>query len=234
MTPDEADAPARADQDPRPAGRPRRGLAEKRAAILRAALTVFGRDGYTRAGIDTIAKEAGVSTRTIYNHFSGKEELFRVVVEESSVRVREAQLDVLRRHRERPGGEPAAELTALARAWLEPMTTFPDHFALVRQIGAEAAHIPREVLEAWQEAGPHATHRALAGHLAELAGRTALELPDPARAATHFTLLTATEVVNRTYYGAFPLPAAEVDAIIAAGVRTFLHGHLPREAGPPR
>ena len=42
---------------------------DKREAILRGALTVFARDGYTRASIDAIAKEGEVSTRTLYNHF---------------------------------------------------------------------------------------------------------------------------------------------------------------------
>jgi len=35
------------------------------------------RDGYTRASIDAISAEAGVSTRTIYNHFTDKAMLSR-------------------------------------------------------------------------------------------------------------------------------------------------------------
>jgi AcrR family transcriptional regulator len=57
-------------------------LVEKRRAIIDGATAVFGRDGYTRAGIDSIAKEAGVSTRTIYNHFANKEELFLCTLNE--------------------------------------------------------------------------------------------------------------------------------------------------------
>ncbi|MEU7831466.1 TetR family transcriptional regulator [Nonomuraea sp. NPDC049129] len=39
-----------------------------RRAIMAGALTLFARDGYTRAGLDAITVEAGVSNRTIYNH----------------------------------------------------------------------------------------------------------------------------------------------------------------------
>ena len=53
-----------------------RGRPDKRRAIMRAANLVFGRDGYTRATVDAIAREAGVSKKTIYNHFDDKEALF--------------------------------------------------------------------------------------------------------------------------------------------------------------
>ena len=45
---------------------------DKRRAIIDGALAVFARDGYTRASIDAISAEAGVSTRTVYNHFTDK------------------------------------------------------------------------------------------------------------------------------------------------------------------
>ena len=56
---------------------------DKRRAILAGALTVFARDGYTRASIDAIAAQAIVSTRTIYNHFQCKAHLFQTVIQES-------------------------------------------------------------------------------------------------------------------------------------------------------
>jgi len=64
---------------------------DKRRAILRGALNVFAHDGYTRASIDAVAAEAGVSTRTIYNHFSDKAELFQTVIHESAAQVADAR-----------------------------------------------------------------------------------------------------------------------------------------------
>ncbi|MEV6149621.1 helix-turn-helix domain-containing protein [Nonomuraea sp. NPDC052129] len=58
-----------------------------RQAIMAGALTLFARDGYTRARRDAIAVEAGVSNRTIYNHFTDKAELFQAVMQESTQRV---------------------------------------------------------------------------------------------------------------------------------------------------
>src|SRR5918999_1741983 len=81
-------------QDPAKA-RPRGGLADKRRAILAGALTVFARDGYTRASIDAISAQAGVSTRTIYNHFQDKAQLFQSVIQESAAKVAAAQAAII-------------------------------------------------------------------------------------------------------------------------------------------
>lgn len=55
----------------------------KRAAILKAARANFLRDGYSRAAMAEIAKEADVSTATLYKHFASKETLFAAVVHEA-------------------------------------------------------------------------------------------------------------------------------------------------------
>ena len=58
-----------------PARRPRLPAAQRRAAILAAALVVFGERGYHGASIDLIAKQAGISKALIYEHFASKREL---------------------------------------------------------------------------------------------------------------------------------------------------------------
>ncbi len=58
-----------------PARRTRLPAAERRAAILAAALEVFGERGYHGASIDEIAKRAGISKALIYEHFASKREL---------------------------------------------------------------------------------------------------------------------------------------------------------------
>jgi AcrR family transcriptional regulator len=54
--------------------------AQRRAALLDAALTVFARYGYRKASMDEIARSAGVSRQGLYLHFADKEELFRASV----------------------------------------------------------------------------------------------------------------------------------------------------------
>jgi AcrR family transcriptional regulator len=212
---------------------PRRGRTDKAEAIVRAAREVFGRDGYSRAAVDTIAAEAGASTRTLYNHFpGGKGELFRAAVRWSSGRLRDAQLASLHRyldHDRLPRREDLErDLLALSRAWTELLAGFRSHFLLVRHIYAEAGHVPPEVLEVWQETGPRAVGRELTDTMAALEAHGLLDTHgDPAQAAAHFMTLTSADVLNRSYWGANPLPQTETDRLTAAGVRAFLRAYGP-------
>lgn len=54
----------------------------KREAIVRAAVEEFRSAGYEATSMDRIAAVAGVSKRTVYNHFLSKEELFALILEE--------------------------------------------------------------------------------------------------------------------------------------------------------
>lgn len=49
--------------------------ANKRAQIIDAARRCFYEQGITATGVDTIAEAAGVSKRTLYNHFASKDDL---------------------------------------------------------------------------------------------------------------------------------------------------------------
>lgn len=209
---------------------PRRARTNKAASISHAACEVFGRDGYSRASIDTIAAEAGASTRTLYNHFpGGKEELFRTVVQWSSGQVRDAQLALLKRYLDvdrLPRADLEQDLLALARAWVGLMAEFRNHFSLVRHIYAEAGHVPAEVLDAWQEAGPRAVVRQFAVAMAALDAAELVDVRgDPAQAAAHFMTLTSTDIVHRSYWGISPLPPEETDRITAVGVQVFLRAY---------
>lgn len=53
-----------------------------RVALLKAAETVFARDGYERAQIDQIAKESGRTRGAVYAQFKTKEQLFFALQEE--------------------------------------------------------------------------------------------------------------------------------------------------------
>ncbi|MGW6445747.1 TetR/AcrR family transcriptional regulator [Lentzea sp. NPDC055074] len=203
------------------AGGVRRGMPEKRAAITKAARVLFGREGYSRASLDAIAVEAGVSKRTIYNHFTDKDELFQSVAIEGAQQVTDAIAAILERHL-RKIVDLREDLTAFGMERAAAVNEFPDHFALVRTIEAEVSWIPPAVLEVWREVGPLSSHLKLAPYLRRIAERGLLVLDDAEQAANHFNLLTITDVNQRTFYGALPLPEAEVAAIVSSGVHTFL------------
>jgi AcrR family transcriptional regulator len=204
---------------------------QKQMAIASASCTLFGREGYARASVDALAAEAGVSTRTLYNHFpGGKAQLFQTVVTWTSSDVRDAQLALLRAMLD-PGRPPRPDdlerdLVALARAFVGLMGDYRNHFALVRHIHAEADHVPPEVLAAWHEAGPEPVGRALAEAMTHLADAGLLDLHgDAALAAAHFTALTSHAIVQSTHYGVLPLPPAETDRLVRGGVAAFLRAY---------
>ncbi|GAA1626389.1 hypothetical protein GCM10009733_023910 [Nonomuraea maheshkhaliensis] len=204
--------------------RPRGGLVGKRQAILDGALAVFARDGYTRASIDAISDEAGVSTRTIYNHFTDKAGLFLAVIQESATRAADVQIAVIDRHL-RKVTDLEADLVEFGLDWVTPRPDSAAHFSLVGQINAEAGHIPQEVIDAWQETGPRRVRRELASHLRPLAERGLLRIDDPDRAALHLLLLISAGLP--AHHAA--LSADELTATVTAGIHTFLYGHLRRD-----
>ncbi|WP_433419341.1 TetR/AcrR family transcriptional regulator [Microtetraspora malaysiensis] len=57
-------------------------LARESTRLLRATHKLFLKQGFG-IGMDHIAAEAGVSKVTVYNHFTGKEELFTEVVNDA-------------------------------------------------------------------------------------------------------------------------------------------------------
>ncbi|CAN1603650.1 TetR/AcrR family transcriptional regulator [Pseudomonas sp. B21-028] len=59
---------------------PQRLTERKRAAILQAAIAEFRSSGFEITSMDRIAATAGVSKRTVYNHFPSKEELFAEIL----------------------------------------------------------------------------------------------------------------------------------------------------------
>lgn len=59
---------------------PQRLTERKREAILEAAIAEFRSSGFEITSMDKIAATAGVSKRTVYNHFPSKEELFAEIL----------------------------------------------------------------------------------------------------------------------------------------------------------
>jgi TetR/AcrR family fatty acid metabolism transcriptional regulator len=54
-------------------------VADKRAAILRAAIRVFAHNGYSNSKVADIAREAGVADGTVYLYFKSKEEILHSI-----------------------------------------------------------------------------------------------------------------------------------------------------------
>lgn len=61
---------------------PQRLTDRKRLAIIDAAIAEFRVNGFESTSMDKIAATAGVSKRTVYNHFPGKDELFAEILKQ--------------------------------------------------------------------------------------------------------------------------------------------------------
>ncbi|MFE4633832.1 TetR/AcrR family transcriptional regulator [Streptomyces sp. NPDC056773] len=212
---------------------------EKQTAIASASCGVFGREGYTRATVDELAAAAGVSTRTLYNHFpGGKAMLFATVVTWTSGQVRDAQTALIEAALD-PARPPRPEdlerdLIAFSHRVIGLMADYADHFALIRHIRAEAEHVPPEVLEAWVNAGPGPVSRALGDAMAGLDAAGLIDVHgDAMLAGAHFMALTSHAVAQLSYHGVVPLPQDRTDRLIEGGVAAFLRAYRAhRSPGP--
>ncbi|QHF52298.1 TetR/AcrR family transcriptional regulator [Pseudomonas sp. S49] len=66
---------------------PQRLTDRKREAIIQAAIAEFRAHGFEITSMDKIAATAGVSKRTVYNHFPSKEELFAEILNQLWARI---------------------------------------------------------------------------------------------------------------------------------------------------
>ncbi|MFC4998300.1 TetR/AcrR family transcriptional regulator [Dactylosporangium cerinum] len=197
------------------------GQPDKRRAIVAGALKLFARDGYTRAALDAIAAEAGVSNRTIYNHFTDKADLFQAVIQDSTERVASTMVDIIDRHLTKVT-DLESDLIDFGVAWLGVLTSdLAPHFALIRQINAEQEHVPPAALQLWRRTGPQRTRHELAQRLRRLD----LALDDPGRAAGHLMLLISADNLADPHD---LHDQRETRAMITAGVQAFLHGYARR------
>lgn len=211
------------------------GRRDRRRALLDGALVVFAADGYSRASIDAIARTAGVSSRTIYNQFGDKAGLFEAVIIDSAERVAAAQIVTVQRYLGKIV-DIEADLIEFGRVWATHSPDYAPHFALVRQVIADADHIPEAALRGWQEAGPLRVRREIAEHLRRIAEAGHLSIQDPDIAASHLVQLVTGEVNARGLHGTRALPQAEIDRLVDAGVHAFLHGYAGQASsrGPGR
>jgi AcrR family transcriptional regulator len=108
---------------------------QQRRRLFAAAAAVFARVGYADATAETIAREAGMSKATFYEHFGNKEECILALFD-TAVDVVLKALD--RAAREHTGEDPNGRVGASLRAFLEVLATFPDEAQtlLVEIIGA--------------------------------------------------------------------------------------------------
>lgn len=204
-------------------GRPPGGSEQKKAAIVAAALKLFFADGFDRTSVDAIADQAGVSKRTIYNHYGDKESLFLSVIGDTYAAMIKATWQIMDAHLAAVT-DIEADLTAFALDLARTMINKPERAALIRLMVTEAPHFPQ--LRSVQMR-PLTITDGLASRLARLGEQGLLDVPDPQQAASHLFSLTMGQVNNRSLFGAMPVADADVERMVTGGVRAFLRAYRP-------
>lgn len=114
---------------------PRTSFEGGAAAVLRAALHQFDKQGYAATSVRMIAAEAGLSVSVIYHHFGSKEDLLFQVVEAATARLKELVSTAISDHQ----GNPVAALANVVREIALFYTRYP---AASRVANAELRHLP--------------------------------------------------------------------------------------------
>lgn len=199
---------------------PSRGRIDKRQAILKAAFTVFAREGYAQACVQVIAAEAGVAKPTVYNHLNDKSTLFRQAVTAVADRTHAAGVAVVARLAD------TADLRDIATRLLRAYAA-PESVALRRLLHSELSRHP-ELLDTVECA--ERIHHALADRFARLSLAGHLHAEDPDRAAEQFLALLTGPWDTRSRLGTRTIPDQELREIADAAVDTFLtaYGTLHR------
>lgn len=119
--------------------------------IVAAAARCFYRDGIYSTGVDALAAEAGISKRTLYNHFPSKDGVIAAYL-----RQREEQWqDNLHGIWEEVGDDPALQVVAYVRGYAHPVEDEVFRGSAFINAAAELSDSEHEALGVIQESMKH-------------------------------------------------------------------------------
>jgi TetR/AcrR family transcriptional regulator of autoinduction and epiphytic fitness len=194
---------------------PQRLTDRKRLAILQAAAEQFRSFGFEATSMDKIAATAGVSKRTVYNHFPSKEDLFAetlIQLFHSSA----SAVDIAYRS----DAPLRGQLEVLLRHKVATMAE-PDFLALAKVAIAEAIHSPERAQPIVARIGEREEGVTRWIRAAQADGR--LKEGDPLFAATMLHgQVKAVSFWPQVTMGAPPLDAAAQARLVDAVVTMFL------------
>ena len=203
---------------------PQAALAARMSHFLAVAGNEFIVRGFSEASISRIARDAGVSKKTIYARFPTKDALFVAIAEDLAIRARESVLDGMTTM----SGAPEEVLTRfgmrIARDW-----TTPHVVAIYRLIISEVGRFPQlaQIFRTTMEV----MRSTLATYLRHQADAGTLAIVDPVVASRQFGMLAYGELRERTMLGE-TVTEEMITATVGRAVALFLAGYavtIPRQ-----
>jgi TetR/AcrR family transcriptional regulator of autoinduction and epiphytic fitness len=203
---------------PPPSPSPLRLTDRKREAIVLAAIDEFREHGFAGTSMDRLAAAAGVSKRTVYNHFPSKHELFAEILHQ--LFERSVGLAGLAYSPARPLREQLLALLAQKMALLND----PTFMNLSRVAMAEVMHTPERALAIVGRLAEKEEALVTWLRAAQADGR--LRAADPAHAAQQLQgLVKAFAFWPQLTLGQPPLPPADQVRVLDDAVDMFLGFH---------
>lgn len=206
-----------------PVARRRLSEADRTRLLREAAADVFLRDGYAATRMDDVARAAGMSKRTLYQHYPSKEALFEVVMEDCFA---PCAVDTAMEYH--------PDLASALRGMLEPVIRHllePRQVEAIRVVIAEVQRSP-ELADAFYRAGPGRGEGSLKRRLTAEIEQGRLRLTD-AKTATNMLFGMAFSTAHMFLLLGLREPPddAEVTRLVADAVEIFLRGALASPAG---
>jgi TetR/AcrR family transcriptional repressor of mexJK operon len=199
-------------------GRPSRQQSAQLAdRILDVAETLFLGHGFGTTSIEAVAKRAGISKRTFYHRFSGKELLFEAVVR----RLIDRWLPPFDTGLLSP--PKLADALLSAAEYMLQIALTPEALALHRLVIHEAQRFP-SLARIMHELGAASGIERIAKHLEPRIKSGELRAIDPRFAAEQFILSVITGPQRRALGLGIPLNAAEIAIHASNAVTLFLDG----------
>lgn len=223
---DHADQGGNAGEIKRSRGRPQsRTDADTKHVILQAATEVFLESGYTATRMETVARAAGVSKRTIYRFWTTKSELLAAIVAERSENIGKRVEDFLHTI-----DADALDTLGLKHALEHILSEFAhlilsdDTVAFYRLITAEALNFPEIATDFYRE-GPSRSSGTVARFLDQQQKRGLIKLDDTTIAATMLMSMVTAEPFRMATLGIADVPQdREIEQRVAMAAALFLEG----------
>lgn len=188
----------------------------KKTEILTAARGVFLKQGYPDAGMELVARLAGVSTATLYAYFPSKAKLFELVVRDAVQRMAEPVLEGAR-----ADGDARTRLASFALAYAAFMSR-PGTRAMFRMVTNERRRF-EAVADDFQTGVGDALGAAAIRMIEELKAAGELTVDKPSWAAGQLLgMLDHPTLVLGLAAGDETLPTRPLAEISTDAVETFL------------
>jgi len=201
----------------RPAARPRLSAAQRRAAIVRAAIRLFAEKGFEGTTTRELAAAAGVTEPVLYQHFATKRDLYTAIIEstcEVEQKSSDAELEAARH-----AGDDRKFFTRLAELVLDWHRRHADVVRLLLFSGL--GH--HELADLFFQRQVAVYYDMLTGYIKERARAGAFRRIDPYLAARGFTGMVAHQGLAMVIFGDRTLEKAQ-QKLVRTVVAIFLNG----------